>query len=66
MDSNYILSLSLSLSLSSLIIIIVFNFVEVQPNPQKSEKSLGSLGMELGQDTWRFLGAWDPWDMQQN
>ena len=61
MDSNYIFSLSLSL-----IIIIVFNFVEVQPNPQKSEKSLGSLGMELGQDTWRFLGAWDPWDMQQN
>ena len=32
--------------------------------PSKARKSLGSLGKELGQDTWGFLGAWDPWDIQ--
>ena len=34
--------------------------------PSKARKSLGSLGKELGQDTWGFPGAWDPWDMQQS
>ena len=27
---------------------------------------MGSLGKELGQDTWGFLGARDPRDMQQS
>ena len=26
-------------------------------HPLKARKSLGSLGKELGQDTWGFLGA---------
>ena len=28
------------------------------------EKSLGSLRRKLDQDTWGFLGAWDPRDVQ--
>ena len=31
-----------------------------------SGKMLGSLGKELGQDTWGIPGAWDPRDMQQS
>ena len=30
---------------------------KAQHNLQMLEKSLGSLGKELGQDTWGFLGA---------
>ena len=39
---------------------------KAQHNLQMSEKSLGSLGKELGQDTWGFLRAQDPWNMQQS
>ena len=32
----------------------------------KVRKIVGSPRKELGQDTWGFLGAWDPRDMQQS
>ena len=34
--------------------------------PSKARKSLGSPGKELGWDTWEFLGARDPRDIQQS
>ena len=39
---------------------------KAHPSPQRLEKSLGNPRKELGQDTWGFLGAWDPYDMQQS